>query len=73
MSVYLFGMGYGKLSATDVRARKRAARAEGCSFIHADMPGEGWRFWFSGPNLGSPFDQNMERRVFSALRAINTK
>ena len=65
---YLSGMGRGKLTKTEIAARKRAAKSEGCSFIHADMPGEGWRHWFSGPNRGEPFDSKMASGVLSALR-----
>lgn len=65
--MYLFGMGTGKLTKGEIAARKRAAKSEGCTFIHADLPGEGWRHWFSGPNRGEPFDRSMAVRVMRAI------
>ena len=37
-------------------------------FINPNLP-EGPRFWFSGPNLGEPFNSRMERETRAALAA----
>lgn len=38
-----------------------------CHFICAHLPGTGFQGWFEGPNLGFPFDRDMEREVRHAV------
>jgi hypothetical protein len=65
---YLFGCKAGKLTADAVKRHEAAAVKHDVDFYHAAMPGEGWKSWFAGPNLGEPFDRHLAADVMSELR-----
>lgn len=66
---YHFGVGRGRLSASDVERRDRIARQHGACFVYAQIPGDGWRSWYAGPNLGHPFNDALAARVLEAVDA----
>lgn len=69
MSEYFFGVGRGQLRA-EVREKINALASTRDSYIiNTNTPGEGWRYWFAGPNRGEPFDSSMKLGVMDKLRA----
>lgn len=68
MSEYMWGVGRGEVANYDEIDRV-AREVGGYGLTNVDLPGEGWRYWFSGPNLGSPFDAALERETREALSA----
>jgi hypothetical protein len=69
MSEHFFGLGNGKIPA---RIRDRAdkiASRHGATLANPNLPGEGYRYWFAGPNRGHPFDQAMSEAVLADLDA----
>jgi hypothetical protein len=60
------GLGYSDKN----NARRDAICVEegGTGFTYARIPGEGWRGWFTGPNLGDPFDGNLAKRVLARCK-----
>jgi hypothetical protein len=70
MSEYMFGVTRKRLSARDVKRRDRICVEEGgTGYQQICDPGSGWKGWFTGLNLGSPFDDDLRRRVMSRVRA----
>jgi hypothetical protein len=57
VSEFDFLSGRGRLSPAARRRIASVARRHGCAFTNVELPGEGWRYWFSGPNRGDPFDR----------------
>ena len=68
MGEYHFGVGRGR--AKHVQRIDRIARKHGADFVCCNLPGDGWRYWFSGPNRGFPFDGAMARAVEADLEAV---
>lgn len=69
MSEYMFGTGSGQLT-DDASARiDEIALRYDCTIVNPNLPGEGYRYWFAGPNRGNPFDQKMAENVWGALEA----
>lgn len=67
MSEHHFGVGRGR---PQNRVRIAAiAKRHGASFVVAELPGEGWRFWFTCPNAGHPFDRATRDAVFADLKS----
>ena len=67
MNIYLFGCKAGKLTAAEAKRDDAAAAKHGVDFFHANMPGEGWKSWFAGPNMGEPFDRRLAESVAKEL------
>lgn len=67
MSQYLFGSGRGKIKPSIRKRIDAIANRHDADFVNPNMPGEGWRFWFAGPNLGHPFDRAMANAVWEDL------
>lgn len=67
MSQYLFGVKNGKLDAKEQRLRRRVAKKHGVEWVYVNLPGDGYRSWFAGPNLGFPFDRNLSDAVHADL------
>lgn len=63
MSQFMFGLGRGYLPASTAKKVDRIAQNHGCDFHQAENS-----HWFSGPNLGSPFDSAMRDAVFAELQ-----
>ena len=72
MSEHMFGVTRAKLSAREVRRRDRIAKAAGAHGFNYTKDGQGHIGWFTGPNLGSPFDRDMARRVLGAIGHATT-
>lgn len=75
MSEYLFGTVHHKLSAREVWRRDRICREEGgygfsqIDESHGTAAGGRWLGWYSGPNRGNPFDQELAARVLARVAA----
>lgn len=69
MSEFLFGVGRGRVDAKKAKQVDAIARRHGARFITATMPGDGPKYWFSGPNAGFPFDRDMAEDVHADLAA----
>jgi hypothetical protein len=69
MSQYHFGLGKGRVGAGVEKRVDKIARKHGADFTSVTLPGDGPRYWFSGPNLGFPFDRDMARAVLNDLEA----
>ena len=67
MSGFLFGLRYGTLTAAEEMLHDAVAKRYGIAFHYGDFPGEGWKSWFAGPNLGDPFDGQLAREVAAVL------
>jgi hypothetical protein len=73
VSDYFFGLGRGYVDKV-TRARADDIAAEhGAWFVLVDLPGEGWRYWFAGPNRGEPFDRDLARAVLDELDAAGVE
>jgi len=71
MSEYHFGVGRGKIPASIAKKIHAVASKHGAAFVNTYIPGDGYRYWFSGPNYGQPFDQALARTVDAALTAAS--
>lgn len=69
MSTYHFGLGNGRVKTTIVKKVERIAKRHNAYFVATTLPGERPRYWFSGPNLGFPFDRAMAQAVKADLVA----
>ena len=70
MSEYMFCVGKGLIPRKTASRMDEIARQEGAFGLNnPNLPGEGYRYWFAGPNLGEPFDSQMARRVVNAIRS----
>lgn len=67
MSEYYFGLGRGRLDTAEVARREAIAERHGCTFVHTQLPGEGWRSWYAGPNRGEPFDRQLAADVLGEV------
>ena len=65
-----FQFGYGSARVSDRAGHKidRVARKHGARFVWCQMP-EGWRYWFTAPNKGAPFDEHTKTSVLDAVKA----
>lgn len=59
-----------QISAAECKRMDAACKAEGgTGFVYYyDRAEHRWRGWFTGPNRGNPFDQNLARAVGDRLR-----
>lgn len=70
---HLFGIGDHRVSKREqarIRGAIKKSDWKGVEFIHCNMPGEGWKYWFAGPNQGGCFDKSMEIEVLMAVGEI---
>lgn len=79
---YMFGVGRGAVSRAEEKRIRAAIKKAGYGpdqgrdqvhFIAANMPGEGHKFWFSGPNYGAGIDDRMARAVMAVVGAVRVK
>lgn len=73
MSEYFFGVGCAKLAASFVKKIEEALKDTDVSLANPNLPGEGYRYWFAGPNRGDPWNTEMERDVFERLERAGIK
>jgi len=64
---YHFGCGKGRIADKTAKRINEIARENGARFTATNMPGDGWCYWFSAPNLGEPFDRQTAAAVWAAL------
>jgi hypothetical protein len=75
MSEYCFGGFNRRLPQREVDRLDRICREEGgygyqqIDDSHGTAIGGRWIGWFTGPNLGHPFDQDLANRVYARLAA----
>ncbi len=69
MSKFQFGLGSGHLP----RAAARAAAQEGAQLVNYTEPRGEKRHWFEADNYGSPFDDELAKRVLAAVHAASPK
>lgn len=75
MSEYMFGVIKKKIGIRDSKKLDKICREEGgygfsqIDDSHGTARGGRWIGWFSGPNLGSPFDGDMGRAVVARATA----
>ncbi|MDE0489496.1 MAG: hypothetical protein OXI07_09950 [Gammaproteobacteria bacterium] len=67
----VFGEGRGRVSDRVVRHAERIAREHGAHFFCRDIPGEGWRYWFTHPDGGSAANRMTEQAIRSGLAAVD--
>ena len=67
MSLYFFGLGNGEVKRKVFERADKIARRYDAHLICYDDPAAGPRYWFSGPNLGAPFDKAMADGVAEAI------
>jgi len=68
-SEYMWGCGWGRVSATKEKRLDRIARKIGgreCGFVCCEPTPGRPQFWFFGPNRGEPFDRQLAIAVQSA-------
>jgi hypothetical protein len=73
MSEHHFGLGRGRVSKEDYRRIDQIAAKHGATFTNPNLPGDGWRYWFSCPNRGQPFDGDTARAVLGEVEAAGIK
>ena len=80
MSVFLFGHGKGPITKKESQRRSKIAKKHGAEFVVCggpcvcghDCPHGECRiksYWFSGPNLGEPFDSRLAKDVMTEVNA----
>lgn len=62
-NVYQFGYGIGAVNNYRAEKIDKIAKRYAASFVNANMPGQGPRYWFECANHGAPFDRLTERQV----------
>lgn len=67
---FMFGYGFGAVSAREWKRCEAHARNHGATFVSADMP-EGPRYWFEAPNKGEPFNHSTARAVMGAVGRVS--
>ena len=67
---YMFGLGNGEVSKKTFKKASKIASEWDAHMVCYDDPSQGPRYWFSGPNLGSPFDRAMSQGVAESLREV---
>lgn len=69
MSEYIFGTTRKKVTKVVARKLDALCKAEGGHGFTGpvSIPGNDTRGWFTGPNLGFPFDRNLAERVKDAV------
>lgn len=73
MAEYMFGVSVrdGRTSGRERDRNAEIAQRHGCTWTEIYDQGTGrWKSWFSGPNRGRPFDQQMENRVLADLLEV---
>lgn len=87
MSEFLFGVGGGRITKTEIKRVRRIAKKHDATFVvvtgnsgHCtcgygcsidECPNKRW--WFATSNYGSPFNENAAKAVHAAVGKIKTK
>ena len=68
MSEHMFGYAMGHVTRKEEDRRDAICIEEGgYGFTQINDPGHGWKGWFTGPNLGAPFDGALASRVLARI------
>lgn len=70
MGEYIFGVRTAttRLPAAEVKRRDRICCEEGgTGYVQIKEPTGQWKGWFTGPNLGCPFDRDLAHRVMARV------
>lgn len=67
MSEFCFLVGRGEVPAKTVKKIRAIEKECRVDFHNPKLPGQGYRYWFSGPNRGNPFDRALADEVREAL------
>ena len=68
----IFGQGNGEVSDREKSRVNRIAKKHGAEFIRYRQEGSS-RYWFSGKNLGEPFDSKIAQSVLQEVGKIRIK
>lgn len=72
MSTYMFG-GYRPGKELSARLQNQVSkiciRHGGDGLDGGNIPGDGWSYWFVGPNRGEPFDRDLKAAVLAEIDA----
>jgi hypothetical protein len=74
MSEYMFGFRVrdGRTAGRERDRRESIAERHDCTWQEIYESGAGqWKSWFSGPNLGPPFDGQLEERVMAEVKEVS--
>lgn len=63
MAQHMFGCGRGRINNKIATRANEVARRHGAVLNNINNPGQGWIYWFAGPNRGDPFDRAMANAV----------
>ncbi len=66
---FFFAVGRGHVDLVTKARCEEIAQENAAAFVSVNMPGEGWRYWFEGPNRGDPFDRELAKTVLGQLAA----
>jgi len=70
MSEYMFGNTREPCSEEEADRRDKICKEEGgYGFTFITEPTGRWLGWYAGPNLGAPFDKDLENRVLNKVNA----
>lgn len=69
ISGLVFAEGHGRVSVRVARQATRIAREHGAHFRCRDIPGEGWRYWFTLADGGNNANRQTEQAIRSRLAA----
>jgi len=64
---FIFDVSRAKPSRKLAKIMKSCAKANGCDFIEASIPGTGYQRWLSGSNKGEPFNSRLSITVGDAI------
>lgn len=67
MSEFFFMLGNGRVPDDVYERADKIARVHGATLVRYFGPEKVHRYWFSGPNLGEPFDRNLAARVSQSI------
>lgn len=67
MGEHMFGSGSGELTNEAFYVIDEIAERHDYSIVNINDPGQGDIYWFAGPSLGNPFDQQAEAAIWKEL------
>lgn len=67
--MFMFGVSRRKITRAQAHKLERIAKRHDSTLVEANIPGTGYQRWFSGPNLGFPFDRAVSQAVHADIAA----
>lgn len=68
MSQHMYGVSRVRPTRAAAKRMQSIAARHESDLVEATLPGTGYQRWFTGPNMGHPFDAAMSRAVADDLR-----